>query len=310
MLDLARDTIFVTLAGSHAHGTAHDGSDIDLRGVCIAPLSTRLSLFRGFEQFEGSLAGSLWEHVRAQLERHPAARRSLAGKVESVLYDVAKFLGLCAAANPNALEILFADPRDWLYETPVWSRIHAERARFLTKKVQLTYLGYALAQLKKIQTHRSWLLTPPAHPPTREEFGLPGATTLQRDDQDRIERAVAERLRSYGIDTLEMPKATRIALTERMQSFWRDTLAVQPEQLEQALREVVTGALQLPAGVVLALEAERKYRAAVKHWDAYQAWKTQRNPQRAELERRFGYDTKHAMHLLRLMHTGLEVLQN
>jgi uncharacterized protein len=309
MLDLARDTIFVTLAGSHAHGTAHDGSDIDLRGVCIAPLSTRLSLFRGFEQFEGSLAGSLWEQVRAQLVRHPAARRSLAGKVESVLYDVAKFLGLCAAANPNALEILFADPRDWLYETPIWSRIHAERARFLTKKVQLTYLGYALAQLKKIQTHRSWLLTPPAHPPTREEFGLPGATTLQRDDQDRIERAVSERMRSYGIDTLEMPKVTRIALTERMQSFWRDALSVQPEQLEQALREVVTGALQLPDGVVRALEAERKYRAAVKHWDAYQAWKTQRNPQRAELERRYGYDTKHAMHLLRLMHTGLEVLQ-
>src|SRR5215510_1794187 len=120
MIDLARDTIFVSLAGSHAHGTAHAGSDVDLRGVCIAPLSTRLSLFRSFEQFEGSLAGTLWEHVRGQLERHPSAQRSLAGKVESVLYDVAKFLGLCAAANPNALEILFADPRDWLYETPAW----------------------------------------------------------------------------------------------------------------------------------------------------------------------------------------------
>ena len=214
-----------------------------------------------------------------------------------------------AAANPNALEILFADPRDWLFETPSWRRIHAERARFLTKKVQLTYLGYALAQLKKVHTHRSWLLTPPARAPTREEFGLPGAPKLPREDQDRIERALAERMRSYGIDALEMPKATRIALAERMQSFWSDAMSVEPARLEDALRDVVTSALQLPAGVVRALEAERKYRAAAKHWDAYQAWKSQQNPLRAELEHRYGYDTKHAMHLLRLMHTGLEVLQ-
>lgn len=35
-LDLARDTIFVTLAGSHAHGTAREGSDV-ARGRCRSP---------------------------------------------------------------------------------------------------------------------------------------------------------------------------------------------------------------------------------------------------------------------------------
>ena len=53
MFPLERHTIFLTVAGSHAHGTARDGSDIDLRGVCVAPLSVRLSLFRAFEQYEG-----------------------------------------------------------------------------------------------------------------------------------------------------------------------------------------------------------------------------------------------------------------
>lgn len=38
-------------------------------------------------------------------------------------------------------------------------------------------------------------------------------------------------------------------------------------------------------------------------------WKTHRNPARAELERQHGYDTKHAMHLIRLMRMGLEVLE-
>lgn len=57
------------------------------------------------------------------------------------------------------------------------------------------------------------------------------------------------------------------------------------------------------------MNAEKKYRAAMKHWDSYQTWKTHRNPARAELERQHGYDTKHAMHLIRLMRMGLEVLE-
>lgn len=47
----------------------------------------------------------------------------------------------------------------------------------------------------------------------------------------------------------------------------------------------------------------------VAPWDAYRTWEASRNPARAELERRHGYDTKHAMHLVRLMRTGLEVLE-
>jgi hypothetical protein len=57
------------------------------------------------------------------------------------------------------------------------------------------------------------------------------------------------------------------------------------------------------------LNAEKRYRAALKHWDSYQTWKSQRNPARAELERVHGYDTKHAMHLIRLMRMGFEVLK-
>jgi hypothetical protein len=75
------------------------------------------------------------------------------------------------------------------------------------------------------------------------------------------------------------------------------------------MRAVATHGLQLPPDVVSALNAEKKYRAAMKHWDSYQTWKTHRNPGRAELERQHGYDTKHAMHLIRLMRTGLEVLE-
>lgn len=310
MFPLERYTIFLALAGSHAHGTARDGSDVDLRGVCVAPLPVRLSLFRSFEQYEGPLHGELAALVTPRLAAHPTARRSLGTKVESVVFDLAKFVALCASANPNALEILFADERDWIVETPAWRRLHEERRRFLTKKAQQTFLGYAMAQLKKIKTHRSWLLTPPTKKPAREGFGLPAAGgTLSRDDQNRIEQSIADKIRSHGIDNIDMPKSTRIAVQGRLDAFCRDVLSASEGDIEERMRAVATHALNLPADVVAALNAEKRYRAAMKHWDSYQIWKSQRNPVRAELEREHGYDTKHAMHLVRLMRMGLEILE-
>lgn len=41
MFSPERHTLFLALAGSQAHGTAREGSDVDLRGVCVAPLSLR-----------------------------------------------------------------------------------------------------------------------------------------------------------------------------------------------------------------------------------------------------------------------------
>lgn len=310
MFPIEQHTIFLTLAGSQAHGTARAGSDIDLRGVCVAPLSVRLSLFRAFEQYEGALPEALAETVLPRIKGHPTAARALDIKTECVIFDVAKFVGLCAAANPNALEILFADERDWVFETPAWRRLYDERYRFLTKQAQQTFHGYAMAQLRKIKTHRSWLLNPPKRKPSRADFGLPVAGgTLSRDDQNRIEQTIADKIRSYGIDNIDMPKPTRIAVQERLGACYRDVLSTTGEEIDERMRAVATQALQLPPDVVSALNAEKKYRAAMKHWDSYRTWKTHRNPARAELERQHGYDTKHAMHLIRLMRMGLEVLE-
>jgi uncharacterized protein len=53
---------------------------------------------------------------------------------------------------------------------------------------------------------------------------------------------------------------------------------------------------------------EKAYRAANKHWQNYQHWRVHRNPERAATEERYGYDTKHALHLLRLYRMGIEIL--
>lgn len=117
----------VLLTGIHLMQTGEvvaNLSDVDLRGVCIAPLSVRLSLFHAFEQYEGALPESFAETVCSRIEGHPTASRALDIKAECVIFDVAKFVGLCAASNPNALETLFADERDWVFEAPAWRRLY------------------------------------------------------------------------------------------------------------------------------------------------------------------------------------------
>lgn len=53
---------------------------------------------------------------------------------------------------------------------------------------------------------------------------------------------------------------------------------------------------------------ELRYENALKDWNSYQDWHKTRNPKRQELEAKFKYDTKHAMHLVRLINMGEEIL--
>ena len=79
---------------------------------------------------------------------------------------------------------------------------------------------------------------------------------------------------------------------------------------QERVRAITWDSLALPPDVVAALNAERRYLGAMKQWESYETWKRERNPARAELERKHGYDTKHATHLVRLMRMGLESLES
>ncbi len=56
------------------------------------------------------------------------------------------------------------------------------------------------------------------------------------------------------------------------------------------------------------LQHEKAYFNAMRYYQQYQNWKSERNKDRAELEAKFGYDTKHASHLFRLLGEGKELL--
>jgi uncharacterized protein len=57
------------------------------------------------------------------------------------------------------------------------------------------------------------------------------------------------------------------------------------------------------------LQKEKAYFNALQEWKNYEGWKKSRNPARAELEAKCGYDSKHAMHLVRLLTMCSEILR-
>ncbi len=110
-----------------------------------------------------------------------------------------------------------------------------------------------------------------------------------------LSRRVGERFSGYAIDQLQ-----RMARHHR---WLVDPPDHAPAPEEFGARDV-GGRYRWPHS-----DAERAYRAAARHWANYRAWLANRNPVRAELEARYGYDTKHATHLLRLLRMGEEILR-
>lgn len=259
-----KSVIFLTKSGSHAYGTSLPTSDEDFRGVCIPPKRYFHGFMHRFEQAE---------------TKSP----------DVVVYDIRKFFSLAADCNPNIIELLFTDESDWIVATSQWSFIHAERQRFVSKRAMHTFSGYAMSQLKRIRTHRRWLLDPPKKKPERADFGLMAAPTLEKEQFGVIEAKIRKTMDTLG-----------------GVGFTKDKV----EEVDESLVEKAISDLDLSPNLIPIIVGERRYNAAMRNWKQYEEWKAGRNPARAELERQFGYDTKHGMHLVRLMRMAVEIMRD
>lgn len=273
-----RNCIFKYISGSNQYGTNRPDSDIDYRGVFIAPHNEAFDIFKSSFVGSGTLSDTLKSALESlDLEDYDKARRFLVSSLQpdrgdlsigcetvtkpgndDELQELRKFFKLAADCNPNIIEFLYVDDLIEI-QTKEWNLIKSKRDLFLSKKARWTFAGYAIQQLQRIRVHRGYILNPITRQPTRKEFGLSENSKIPREHQNAI-------------------------------------LALPLEWLAPNSREMV---LQ-----------EKKYDEALKGWTSYKKWEKERNPARKELERKHGYDTKHSMHLVRLCRMAEEILRD
>jgi predicted nucleotidyltransferase len=288
-------TILLTRAGSRSYGTSTPSSDTDFKGICIEPLR----YYTGFDiQFE----------------------QATISKPDTCIFSLRKFFKLAADCNPNVIETLYTAEEDWLIPEELsgmpftsayakaFETLYKFRNEFLSKKARHTFSGYAMSQLHRIKRHYAWHTKPPDHEPTRKEFGLPDITLCPMDQLVAAEAAIRKHVDAlYNLD-FDLPPAETIEFEEHRQALIQRVAEV-CGQAGTTVEAAVGKGLGFDANFLDLLDKERAHKNARLNWEHYQQWKSERNPARAELEAKYGYDTKHAMHLVRLLRMGREVLQ-
>lgn len=289
-LILTDRTILLTVAGSRAYGMHTEDSDLDIKGVFIPPLKYYFGTSR-IEQIDSKEMMQKYVH---SLPQDLLAVKNKNG-MEGVVFEVRRFLDLAAGANPNILDVLFCREEDVILQTPEGRFLRKERNRFLTKKCLQTFIGYAAAQAKRIETHRKWLLDPPDHEPTREEFGLPKRDAYPQDQVMAAMASVKKQVDRWNIDFVDVDEATKI--------FIQDQLCKQLAEIGVGFDMKFSAAgklLGIDTNFMELVHKQRLYTQATEKWAAYQTWKTNRNKKRKGMEEKIGYDCKHGAHLYRL----------
>ncbi len=291
---LGRQTIYLTLHGSHAYGTNVAGSDVDFKGVCIPPKEISSGFLESFEQADGKQ----W------------------GNYDGSIYSLRKFCQLASVCNPSVIEILWADPGTWIWAarkdkgyvmywpTLGWEEIYNIRTSFLSQEALPRYSGYAISQVRHIDLHRQYLLNPPKKKPEREDFNLPGHPLIPKEQRESMEALMKKVVEGWQVDLQSVDYTHRIDLLNKLSASLADMKLTAEDQWYLASKKI-----GLDDQAMEYLKQERAFKNAVSEWAKYQEWKKNRNPVRAEMEAKYGYDLKMAMHTIRLQRTCSEILQ-
>ena len=172
--------ILFTLAGSRLYNTYYDASDpdrrhpfnpnftsdYDWRGVFIAHPDTKLGLEGKIEEIEVKTAGDGKLAPVEQLELINELNKKLGLDMKEnedlVLYEIKKFISLALDANPNILDLIFADDSAVIYANKKGKKLrNSGKKIFVTTKTKFTFSGYAKSQLSRIKNHNKYIVRYP-----------------------------------------------------------------------------------------------------------------------------------------------------
>jgi uncharacterized protein len=155
--------------------------------------------------------------------------------------------------------------------------------------------------------------------PEDQRVPHPAGERLLAAREQLLSRRVAETFGAYALSQLGRIRRHRrwlleppAAAPERADFGLPERSVLPKDQLGAAGALIDRGKLaeaDVSSNFLELLDRERRYHAARRQWQQYQGWLKSRNPARAALEARHGYDTKHAMHLVRLSRMAVEILE-
>jgi hypothetical protein len=199
--------------------------------------------------------------------------------------------------------MLWQDSQDYIYINDFGKILVKNKHRLISKKIAGTFVQYARAQIKKMETHRKWLLDPPMKKPEWEDYGVPSNSLASTQIEAFIEYLyllIKDRIEYYQVakDLYEL-------LNDKVD--WKGVLkqSILPDQCFELSQEMTRAS----DDYMTLLRASQRYRSDCKRWSNYQDWLKNRNVKRSEIERVCGYDGKNASHCVRLMNMAIEGLR-
>lgn len=117
---------YLTLSGSYAYGTNNENSDIDIRGFYLENKNDFFILDNIQEEY-------------------------IDNKTDTVLYSFKKFIKLLTKCNPNIIELLGTNEEHILKQNIITNILKKNINSFLSKQVYITFIGYATAQLRRLE---------------------------------------------------------------------------------------------------------------------------------------------------------------
>lgn len=290
---VAKDNlIYSTITGSTAYGTNLPTSDTDIRHLFCLPKELRENPFLNIENVQDK------EQDDAEYD------------------ELKKFLILVTNANPNKIELLFTNPEHHLFVHPAMQPLLENRDLFLTKRIRHTFGGYAFSQKARMERHLRWIQKL-EHKTERERYKE--APKLVRYILWVDDEGMEHSLKDFSNEELISEFFSKVFATKVNNAlyklylkndqvpsvFFSDVNCENPSFIDISLQRLQELKPEYKGFAYINFEA---YQTDLKEYNHYLEWRQNRNKDRASLEVSHGYDTKHAMHCVRLLRMAKEIL--
>lgn len=318
--------LFEYIAGSHLYNLNNEDSDIDTKGLYIAPQNALFGL--GFDYQD-----------QVSDERN-----------DNTWYEIGKFCNMLLKSNPTVLEALFV-PKNKVITPPsdIITPLFENRDQFVTKQCFKPFIAYSIEQIKKARGLNKKIVNPIAERLTPFDF----AYTFYKQGSTKVKNWLENRglnkdfcglvhipnmHDTYGVyydwgahfETNGINDALALGEKEpKLYNFIFDFFGLYDENCNETIhswfeknKEVkhyrgmcLENATDMRGSSVSKGEKplcwmvynESGFKDHCKKYKEYKDWEKFRNPKRYESNLNKNYDSKNMMHCLRLMHMGKEI---